>query len=688
MKLFRPPLRPRVGLLGKFALASLVPIVLLGFVLSQVLVGQIRQRALLNARQSAALLDQSLVLPQLSAAQLRSGLTDQRVRALDHTLEAALGSNQITRIKVWNRAGRVAYASDHAIIGKTFPPSEELREALGGETASEVSDLEKAENTGERSFGQLLEVYTPIRFEAGGQPAGAFELYLPYRPIAAAIDHDTKRISFVLLGGLALLYLLLFRIVARASSRLRRQAAENEYLALHDPLTDLPNRSLFHDRAGQAIRSAQRSRAAVALMILDLDRFKEINDTLGHHNGDLLLKQIGPRLRAALRDSDSIARLGGDEFGVLLPQIDDGNDAVAVAEKIRQALREPVALNGITLDLAATVGIAVYPDHGDDVETLLQRADVAMYLAKEDHSGCELYLPERDEYSPARLALVGELRRAIDGGELVLHYQPKVELRSGRVAGVEALVRWEHPERGLLFPDEFVPLAERTGLIRELTLVVLEAALSQLRAWQDDGLRLSVSVNLSARDLLDLELPETVERLLREHDLPADRLELEITESVILADPMRARLVLNRLSEMGVELAIDDFGSGYSSLAYLKRLPVKQIKIDRSFVMNMEQDENDAVIVRSTIDLGRNLGLMVVAEGVESEAIWSDLARLECDLAQGYYLSRPVAGQALADWVSERGKAVLPDPLHGGGRSDTPTFGWPRRIAESAGGAA
>jgi len=259
-----------------------------------------------------------------------------------------------------------------------------------------------------------------------------------------------------------------------------------------------------------------------------------------------------------------------------------------------------------------------------------------------------------------------ELRRAIDQEELLLHYQPKAELQSGRIAGVEALVRWQHPERGLLYPDEFVPLAERTGLIKELTLCVLEAALRQLRAWQESGLQLSVSVNLSARDLLDCELPETVERLLRKYELAPDRLELEITESVILADPMRARLVLNRLSAMGVELAIDDFGIGYSSLAYLKRLPVKQIKIDRSFVMNMERDENDAVIVRSTIDLGRNLGLMVVAEGVESKTIWSDLARLECDLAQGYYLSRPIPAQALADWVRERADARSQNtPAHG-----------------------
>jgi diguanylate cyclase (GGDEF)-like protein len=670
MDSLRPPLRPRVGLLGKFAVASLVPIVLLGLVLAHVLRAEVRQRALLNARQAAALLDTSLVQPQLTEQDVRGGLTAARVRTLDRTLRASLASEEIARIKVWNREGRAVYASDHALIGKVFPPSDELREALGGQTASEVSDLEKAENAGDRHFGQLLEVYTPLRFEREGEPAGAFELYLPYRPIASTIDHDTERLSLVLLGGLALLYLVLFRIVATASTRLRRQAAENEHLALHDPLTQLPNRTLFHDRAVQAIRAARRAGSRVALVILDLDRFKEVNDTLGHHNGDLLLKQIGPRLSAALRESDSIARLGGDEFGVLLPAIDSEDDARAVAGKLRRALHEPVVINGIALDLAATVGIAVFPDHGDDVETLLQRADVAMYVAKEDHSGCEVYRPERDEYSPARLSLVAELRRAIDQRELVLHYQPKAELQSGHVVGVEALVRWQHPERGLLFPDEFVPLAERTGLIKELTFVVLDESLRQLRTWQEEGLDLSVSVNLSARDLLDVDLPETVAQLLGRHELAANRLELEITESVILADPMKARLVLNRLSAMGIELAIDDFGSGYSSLAYLKRLPVGQIKIDRSFVMNMEQDTNDAVIVRSTIDLGRNLGLMVVAEGVENEGIWSDLARLGCDLAQGYYLSRPVPPEALPSWL--RGRAgdlsdrAATDPLRDG----------------------
>jgi diguanylate cyclase (GGDEF)-like protein len=654
MRTFRQALRPRVGLLGKFAVASLLPIVLLGFALTHELRVEIQQRALVNARQSAALLEQSLVQPQLAPVDLTAGLSAGRVRRLDRILQPSLSGKEIARIKIWNRDARVVYASDHPIIGQLFPPSEELQRALSGGTASEISDLRKAENATDRSFGQLLEVYTPLSFASGRPVAGAFEVYLPYRPIRAAIDHDTTRLTFILLAGLALLYLALFRIVASASTRLRRQAAENKHLALHDPLTDLPNRSLFHDRAAQAILATRRQPGRVGLMLLDLDRFKEVNDTLGHHNGDLLLKEIGTRLRAGLRASDSIARLGGDEFGVLLPTIADPQAALAVAEKIRRSLREPFTLEGISLDLDASVGIALYPEHGTDVETLLQRADVAMYLAKQDHSGCELYSAGRDEYSPARLALVGELRRAIDQQELVLHYQPKADLGSGRVTSVEALVRWQHPERGLISPDQFIPLAERTGLIRELTHSVIDAALRQLAAWQELGLELSVAVNVSARDLLDLELPAIVARLLEKHQLAAERLELELTESVILADPMRARAVLSRLDAMGVQLAIDDFGSGYSSLAYLKRLPIGEIKIDRSFVMNMENDEDDAVIVRSTIDLGRNLGLRVVAEGVETEATWNKLSQLHCDQAQGYYLSRPVPADALADWLLQR----------------------------------
>jgi len=650
--------RPRFGLLARFALASFVAVALLGVVLAHTFAHGVRSRALADARRTANLVDDSLVRPQIKDSDLATGLSPERVTALDRALAAGLTGGQVARIKIWNSDSRVVYATDHSIIGKRFPTvDDELEEALDGETASDVDDLRKAENAGDRHFGQLLEVYTPIRSRANGRVVGAFELYLPYRPIAAGIAHDTQRLYLFLAAGLTLLYLLLFRIVAGASTRLRRQAAENQHLALHDPLTDLPNRSLFHDRAQQAILASRRDQTGIALMILDLDRFKEVNDTLGHHNGDLLLQEIGTRLRGGLRESDSVARLGGDEFGLLLPNVADGAEALMLGERVRAVLRRPFTLEGVTLDVEASIGIAIYPEHGDDVDSLLQRADVAMYLAKEDRSGCELYASDRDEYSPHRLALAAELRRALDEKELVLHYQPKADLSDGRIVAVEALVRWQHPEHGLLTPDQFVPLAEATGLIRELTLTVLDEALHQQRVWRDDGIDIRVAVNLSARDLYDLTLPASTAELLAKHDVPPTSLELEITESVIVADPMRARAILNRLSEMGVVLAIDDYGTGYSSLGYLKRLPIDEMKIDRSFVMQMADDRNDAAIVRSTVELGRNLGLKVVAEGVETAAAWAHLKALGCDFAQGYYLSKPVPAAEIAALVAAGGSS-------------------------------
>jgi diguanylate cyclase len=304
--------------------------------------------------------------------------------------------------------------------------------------------------------------------------------------------------------------------------------------------------------------------------------------------------------------------------------------------------------------MEASIGIALFPDHGSDVQSLLQRADVAMYVAKEHPAGCEVYTRERDEYSPDRLTLLTELRRGIDRGQLLLHFQPKADLRTGDIQGVEALVRWQHPERGMIPPDEFIPPAQKTGVITPLTMFVLDEALRQCRTWALQGMELCVAVNLSTRNLLDVHLPDTVGELLARWEVPARLLELEITESTILADPVRAMEILSRLDEMGIRLAIDDFGTGYSSLAYLKRLPVDELKIDKSFILGMEENENDAVIVRSTIDLGRNLGLRVVAEGVETAKAWNRLVSLGCDIAQGYYLSRPVPADQLTEWLRER----------------------------------
>ena len=433
--------------------------------------------------------------------------------------------------------------------------------------------------------------------------------------------------------------------------RLRSEVADKEHQALHDSLTGLPNRLLFQERVALALDAGHD--AKVAVMLLDLDRFKEVNDTLGHHNGDLLLQEIGDRLRRILRAGDSVARLGGDEFAVLLPDLAGEEAATAAAEGIRLALERPFTIADVDIDVGCSVGIAMWPDHGEDATVLLQRADVAMYSAKSSQRGVEVYDAERDMYSLERLALVGELRTAIERGELAVHYQPKADATTGRLVGTEALVRWEHPRQGNIPPEEIITIAEQTGLIRPLTLWVLRQALGECRAWRRAGRPFDVAVNLSIRNLLDADLPSDVLRLLTDVGLPASALTFEITESSIMNDPVRALAVLGRLRSMGIRLAIDDFGTGYSSFSHLRHLPVDEIKIDKSFVQYLATDESDLVLVRSIVDLGRNLGLRVVAEGVEDDASWQALSGLGCDVIQGYVLTPALAPAALLLWLDK-----------------------------------
>ncbi len=459
----------------------------------------------------------------------------------------------------------------------------------------------------------------------------------------------------VLAADFALPAIVLLFLPILAVHRGGREAIAKEHQALHDALTGLPNRELFRDRIDQSLRAGRRSGDTSVVMLMDLDHFKEINDTLGHHMGDLLLQEVARRLQRALRDSDTVARLGGDEFGVLLPHVDSRADATSVAQNLLVHLREPFVLEGMRLEIDASIGIALHPIHGDDNETLQQRADIAMYSAKNSGRGHAIFEPELDRHSPRRLALAGGMRTAINEGQIQLYYQPKAELRTGRIMGAEALARWDHPEFGIVGPSEFVPIAEQTGLITPLTSFVLDAALSQVRAWKDAGLELSIAVNLSARSFLDTQLAVEIPRLLAKWGVEAELLELEITESMLMTDPARAEATLTRLSQIGLTLSVDDFGTGYSSLANLKRLPVDVIKIDKSFVIEMAVDASDAAIVRSTIDLAHNLGLKVVAEGVESEDAWRHLEALGCDYAQGYYLSRPLPAEAATRLIRERG---------------------------------
>jgi diguanylate cyclase (GGDEF)-like protein len=454
----------------------------------------------------------------------------------------------------------------------------------------------------------------------------------------------------------------------RATVALAERQAENEYQALHDALTGLPNRTLFQLKLADAIEGARGRDEQMAVMLMDLDHFKEVNDTLGHHFGDQLLREIGPRLSTALREEDMMARLGGDEFGVLLPDLPDERSAPSIAERLLEAMHEPIEVEGFALEVAGSIGIAVFPDDANDADALLRRADVAMYAAKASGGGYDRYASELDDDGSFRLALLGQVRPALERGEFILHYQPKVRMSDGRAAGAEALARWSHPVLGVLSSRDFVPPIEETTLLRPFTEFVMEQALQQWRTWAESEVRLPISINISPRSLLDTQFPDQVAELLDAWDVPPAFITMELTESSLLSDSGRSLGVLDRLSRTGVNLSVDDFGTGYSSMRNLRRLPLTELKIDRSFVKQMLVDSNDFAIVHATVALGRNLGLNVVAEGVEDRETFDKLAELGCDQAQGYYLARPMPASEFTGWLTERHSQTevpgpgLPDP--------------------------
>ena len=441
--------------------------------------------------------------------------------------------------------------------------------------------------------------------------------------------------------------------VLRDISQRKAQHAELERMALHDALTGLPNRTLLNDRIAQAINAARRSDEAMAVLLLDLDRFKEVNDTLGHLVGDRLLQLIGPRLRQPLREADTVARLGGDEFAILLPGPTDVPAACGIAERIVEAFREPFAVDDMALEVGISIGVALYPEQGETAEALLQHADAAMYAAKRNGFGFVVYNAEAEGNRARRLGLTGELRRAIENDQLSLCFQPKVDAREGTLCGVEALLRWDHPEHGLIAPEHFVPGAEHTGLIRPLTLWVVNAVLRAQRTWREAGFEINAAVNLSVKSLQDPELANVLGLLFERWQTDASCLTLELTESALMADPDTAMTVLKRVADLGCRLSLDDFGTGYSSLAYLQRLPIDELKIDRSFVATMTEDDNAAVVVRSVIKLAKSLGLTVVAEGVESEDAFAWLSSLGCDQMQGFHLGPAMTSEALLAWLKE-----------------------------------
>ena len=451
-----------------------------------------------------------------------------------------------------------------------------------------------------------------------------------------------------------ILVVLFSSVLRRTRAQLDKQRTKAVHDALHDALTGLPNRTLLADRFEQALRAGTRTSSTTALLLIDLDRFKEVNDTLGHHVGDQLLAQIGPRLAGALRAADTVARLGGDEFAVLLPEVDGLTGALDVATRLREALAEAFNIEDVELDVDASIGVVISGAHGNDAQTLLKRADIAMYIAKQQKRGVVVYDPENDDHSPERLSLLGQLRRGIERSELFLQYQPKLDLKTMEVVGVEALVRWQHPDRGIVPPNDFIPLAEHTGLIGPLTMSVLNMALAQVKLWADSGHHIPVAVNISARNLSDDTFADKLKGLLVQHAVASGLLEVEVTESAVMLEPEKAARILNELHAIGVRVAIDDFGAGYTCLAQLKNLPISELKIDKSFILAMQSNADDAMIVKSMIDLGHSLNMKVVAEGIETASAMDTLAGLQCDIGQGYHLCRPVLSGALMQWYGQR----------------------------------
>jgi diguanylate cyclase (GGDEF)-like protein len=642
---------PRPGLLLRFSLLSLACVVALGLALGARLHDDADRAGLAQARGSAELLVASTFGGLVTARDLAGPLTPDRRRALDAAAARAKRAGGLVRIKLWMPDGRIAYSDDAAIIGRRFEVDDDINEALEGEQVADITHLDDAEQQSERGLGTLIEAYVPFRFDGAREPAAVFEVYLPYAPVGAAVTSQIHHTYALLAIGLLVLWLALYRIMRGASSRLRAMALESARQARQDSLTGLANRRLLHEELDARLAL----HPPVALLLIDLDGFKEINDTLGHAAGDELLVELGTRLAHRHADDHLVARLGGDEFAVVTD--DAGDDALlARADEVSELIAAPFVIAGVRLHLTASIGVARADGPGGDAGALLRRADVAMYRAKRAGTRRELYTPDADPHHPDRLMLIDELLAAIDGDELVLDYQPTIDLRSGHVVGAEALVRWRHPRRGLLMPADFIPAAEQAGAIGRVTRHVLRLAIAAGASWRAEGLALRVAVNISARDLHEPELLDDIDAMLEACRLPADALRLELTETALVTDPERCGDVLRRLDDKGIGIVLDDFGTGYSSLAHLQQLPVCALKIDRSFVARMLDDANAALIARATIEMGRALGLRVVAEGVETRPTLDTLTALGCHEAQGYHIARPQSHEAFVAWCRDRAR--------------------------------
>ena len=652
----------RRRLTATFSLVSLAAMTILGAALVWASNQLLQQQALLQAQHTAQAYVQGAVEGDIGPRQLVSGTIPPGSLGQLDTMLARSASSSLVGLRLWTDDGVLVYDSTSPtptrLGGQSrayggIPNPTQFEPASRRQDASSVAALvDEIDARGQSK--RRLDVYVPIFYQQTW-PTGVAEVVLSYDETAAAVQRATHMILWLVFGGLGLLWLLQFRTVHRASRRLRSQAAENARLALLDPLTGLPNRRLFNDRLERAAAVSGRSGQRLGLVLLDIDRFKDVNDTLGHPRGDALLTQVAARLAATIRDTDSVARLGGDEFAILAPVLESVQAGEALANRVKDAFLEPFDLDGLVLHIDTSIGLAVMPDHADDVTTLMARADIAMYSAKSSGEGPATFRETvtGDGQHSSRLMLLGDLRRALaNDGELHMHYQPKIDLRSGRVTGLEALVRWTHPELGLISPAEFIPVAEQTGLMKQVTARILGMVAVQLSQWRLAGQELPVAVNLSARNLLEPDLDLAISALLDMHNLPARLLELEITESAIIEDPVRARQMLVRLTSLGLTVALDDFGIGNTSISQLGTMPLSTIKIDQSFITKLSSDTPGQVLVKAIIDLAHELGMGTVAEGVEDRHVAEHLAAMGCDTAQGYHWSAPLPAEEVPDVVS------------------------------------
>jgi diguanylate cyclase len=635
-------------LIVTYALISLIPVLLLGVILAVSYQAEARQRGLAEGKSEALLVAQTAVEPRLTGRPFGQGLTADEVASMRALTDRAVGDHNVLRLRLRDLSGTVVFSDDGSGLKKNVDDDEAL-EAAHGEVVARLTYLnDDSDDIGPKGPA-AVEVYLPLTAGKPEHRVGVLEIYLPYAPISADVNASLHNLYRDLAVGLAGLYLALLAISMSVSRRLRQQLRLNTYLAEHDSLTGLPNRTAFHRQAEAVCLAARRDRSSVVIAIVDLDRFKEINDTLGHPNGDLLLNELARRLSGFLRPQDSVARLGGDEFGIILRDLAEPEP---VLWRIRMLIAHELTVVELPLSVDSSIGYVVAPDDGSNIDELLQLADVAMYVAKAHHSGVVRYNPTQNHYDAAKLRLMGDFRQAIETNQLVLHYQPKVSVEDGRIDSVEALVRWQHPTLGLLYPDQFVPLAEQTDLIERLTGWVLARALTELRGLGPPASHLTVAVNISARNLGRLGFAQRVAQVLNQAGASSDHLTLELTETALLTDPARAASSLEEVSRLGIKVSIDDFGCGQTSLGFLSTLPIDELKIDRSFICDMLENPAHAAIVRSIIDLGHNLAVQVVAEGVETSETLMALRAIGCDLAQGYLFARPMPADQLRVWLA------------------------------------